>query len=220
MAEIWKQAPDGSLECIDTETGAVIATQKCKKPPPGVKRLKGGRRPGRPPDTETHHYVLDNAGRKLWVPKGANPDDMPRLYYPYSEVTCDHILDQIVKGETLQDICNTEGLPPIRVVHKWMREHEEFRASYRESKRLRAEHFADQALGEAKNADEDNVQAKRLLVETLKWSAEVGDRETFGKSTKITGDAAAPIAIMVQTGIQRVEDKPIETTATPVKSDE
>lgn len=209
---MWKTRADGVLELIDTDTGAVLAIQKQKE----IKKeiiSKGGRPPGRPPanSPETHHWVIDGKGRKLWVPKGTNPDSLPRLIYPYCEVTSDFVLQKITEGMTLPSISKLEGMPPVAAFYKWMRDYPEFRTKMELARKARAEFYADQAIETARSADDDTVQADRLRVDTYKWAAEVNDRETYGKQTKVTGNTG-PTVIFIDTGIKDSVDEAIDVT--------
>lgn len=155
------------------------------------------------------HWVLDGNGRKLLVPLGTNPDHLPRTVYPFSLVTCDHILEQITKGKTINEIGMVEGFPPAHVIRRWMIDHPEFKANVKKARTLRADYYHDKVLEIAENAREKTVQTSKLKIETLKWAAEVADRETYGKQTKLVGDPENPLGFLVATGVPS-EEKPIE----------
>lgn len=195
----WRERGDGVLECVN-ERGEIIAVQKRKDSddPAAVKR----RQAALVRNKETHHYVMDSYGRALWVPKGTNPDDLPRLIYPFSQITCDHICRFVSEGKTLTDIGKMLGLPPTHVIAKWAREVPEFKAQLVEAKKLRAEFRADQVVAIAnQKISEKRAPGERLRADVLKWAAEMDDRATFGKQTKVVGDASQPIAFTVVTGV-------------------
>src|SRR6185312_14622966 len=107
MAERWVDRGDGVLHLID-EQGSVLMVQK----PP-----KGGTR--KVQDKRTHHFAIDGNGRKIWVPKGTNPDDLPRKAYPQSEVTWQHVCRLITEGKTIAAIGRMEEFPPVDVLWRW-----------------------------------------------------------------------------------------------------
>lgn len=220
MAEKWERGPDGLMKLIDTETGEVLAEEK-KKPGRRAAFRGTSRGPGRPAKKvqETHHYIRGPNGNKLWVPKGTNPDDIPRTIYPYNETTRDQILLHVTQGMSLAKIGDMEDLPPVHVIWKWLREHPEFRAMMEEAKKARAEFYADRviAIAEQEHVHPDDVPMERLRKDVFQWGAEVNDPATYGKRTKIVAEAA-PAALLVDTGIRRDgdEEPAIETTGTPV----
>jgi hypothetical protein len=221
---VWKPNPeDGTLELIDPETGQVFAREK--RNPKALALGKG--KNAFIHQNERMHFVMDAQGRKVWCPKGTNPDQLPRIVYPYSEITCDHVCDLISQGSTMDEIGKMEGMPPSRILWKWMQKYPEFRRDVKEARKIRAEVFHDKAIATAKGSKESRVQSDRLKVDTYKWAAEVNDRETYGKQTKLTGDPEKPIGFLLDTGIRRDPDtgqfaaKPdIEVPSVPIKPEE
>lgn len=201
--EKWVDRGDGVLE-LRNENGEVVATQKTKRPKDGPIQ-RSGRPPGRPSTTEpeTHHWVLDSVGRKIWVPKGTNPDSLPRTIWPFSEVTADHILQKLTEGSTLEKIGLMEGFPPVATIYRWMREQPAFKKEMAEAKKMRAEWRADQAMKITEKAEihEKDVPGQRLRADLFKWGAEMDDRSTYGKQTKVVGDASQPVVFKVLTGV-------------------
>jgi hypothetical protein len=205
------------LELINTETGEVIAVEKKKhtyREPSGAVLQKRAGRPSQQ-DTQTHHFVRDARGRKIWVPKGTDPSHLPNIVYPFNHVTAELICRYITEGKTIIEIGKMEGMPPQHIIFQWKRRHPEFKAQVNEARKDRAEYFADLAIEEAAHAKEAKVQSDRLRVDTYKWAAEVGDRDTYGRSTKITGDPNAPIGFIIDTGIRR-DPEPTTPSPTPL----
>lgn len=212
---VWRRTATGELEGVDPSTGAVVEVQKSKKrAKAGARKVAGGPGAGRPSKndkTQTHHWIVGPNGSQLWVPKGTNPDELPQKIWPFAQVTADAICTLVTSGKTITKIGAMQGFPTADVIWKWKREHPEFAAALKEARIARAEYFHDKAIDAAEMADKDEVQVARLQVEAYKWGAEVGDRESFGKSTKLTGDANNPVTFLVDTGIRR---EPIEIPST------
>lgn len=199
----------GDLEAVDPDTGEILWTQARKtvlKEGKILRKSSPGRGRRTKSDSETHHYVIDGRGEKLWVPIGTNPDNLPRVVYPYSQVTVNNILEKITEGETIRSIGRMEGLPTANVIHQWLREHKDFQAQMREARKARAEHFHDMVFETAKQAKKKTIQEDRLKVEAFKWGAQVGDPDAYGNKTKVSGDPDAPIAFVIDTGIRRGGD--------------
>lgn len=201
----WRTSADGTLELVDLETGHILAVEKKKSVDrQGAKYVRGGPGRGRrsKDGTDTHHWVM--VGRKkMWLPKGTNPDSLPKTIWPYSRTMCETICQMVTEGQSLKDICAIEGFPPYPIVMAWKRKYPEFKAQLTEAKKDRAEAFAELALEVAEESDPENVQNDKLLVETYRWHAEIGDREQYGKQQKITGDASQPLGFIIDTGIYR-----------------
>jgi hypothetical protein len=202
MGEKTRINSAGFLEGYDEETGKILWTQKrdAQDPTAPVRR---GRPRGRPTkkDTSTHHHVLDASGRKVWVPKGTNPDNFPRLEWPYSQVTAMHICQKVSEGETLTDIGRMEGFPPKNVIDHWSRKYSEFKDELKQARLQRAEHYHDRVFEIAKATRSDTNKEDRLKIEAYKWGAQVGDPEQFGNRTKVTGDGDNPLRFVIDTGI-------------------
>lgn len=192
MPERWVEGEDGVLRCMDSE-GKVVAIQKFSE------KTRGGQ----PRDKSGRKFVLDAEGKKLWVPNSVNPDDLPRSRYPMSDVTWDHVCKLIMEGKTLTQIGKMEEFPPGHILWSWLTKNPDYRSQLNEAKRARAEYRADQALAIAddENINEADVPGRRLRKDILTWGAEVDDRQTYGKQTKVVGDSSQPIVFQVTTGV-------------------
>lgn len=193
MAERWVEREDGVLQCVD-DSGAVVAVQKAKPD-----RRKRAPKPERPPS----HFVLDDKGRKIWVPRGTNPDDLPRKFYPFSDVTWEHVCRLVMEGKTLTEIGKLEEFPPTHILFKWKANRPDYETQYLAARRARAELRADKvmAIANQKTISEKRAPGERLRSDLFKWGAEMDDRSAFGKQTKIVGDASQPIVFQVVTGV-------------------
>jgi hypothetical protein len=203
------------MEGIDPETSEVVEVEKRKEMVRNgvkVKASSPGRGRRKKEDKNTHHYVIDGTGKKLWVPKGTNPDHLPVTIYPYSQTTCDHILQLVTEGKTIQEIGLTEGLPPAHIIHKWLRLHPEFKAGMKQAKEARAEFFADKVIEIANQGTvhHKDVPFEKLKADIYKWGASVGDAEQYGSRTKVVGDPNAPVAFTIVTGVPEPDPAPRE----------
>lgn len=205
MGEKTRIATDGLLEGYDPETGAVLWREKKKDVDP-TKPIRRGAPRGRPAFSDSHHIVIDGNGKKIRVPKGTNPDQLPHTVWPYSKITCDHICNLVSEGHTLSEIGLMEGLPNKTCIQNWQREYPEFRQAMKVARELRAEVFHDKIVEVAKNAKESTAKRDRLKLDAYKWVAGVNDPGTFGNQTKIVGDANAPLKLIVETGVRLAGD--------------
>lgn len=217
MSDKWVIGSDGCLELLN-EKGEVIAREKVK----AYRRMdkKGAVTLGCIGKKALlklgEHMVLDANGERVWCPPGTNPDCFPRTIYPYSQITCDHILAFVTEGHTLKEIGQMAGVPPYRIIMSWIRKYPKFKAQLKEARKCRAELFHDTALEIAHKTKGKQVHADRLKIDTLKWAAEVNDPENFGKRVKMSGDAENPLSLTVDTGIRREGDEtPPEPASLP-----
>jgi hypothetical protein len=208
MAEVWRETPDGWHELVDDETGKVLVREK-KHPMKGrhwdavVPRRESRDRKKAKTEPGAHKYIHDSAGNLVWVPTDVATDAL-RAKYPLSHATWDVVCRLVMEGNTIKKISQMPGMPPLWVLYQWTQK-PELRESWLLAKKARAEAAHDKVFGIADGPapDKDEAAGVRVQLDAAKWAAEVGDRETFGKSTKITGDLNAPLAILVDTGIQR-----------------
>jgi hypothetical protein len=107
----------------------------------------------------------------------------------YEERTADPsvpmvVFQRLAEGETLKDIAKSWGVP-VGLFTQWYAENHAARldAAYR----VRADQLANEALVEADAADEDNVAAQKLRVDTRLKLAAQWDRSRYG--SKDVGNA-------------------------------
>ncbi len=109
----------------------------------------------------------------------------PSLYTPELAET---ICERMAEGETLREICRTEGFPTEGAVRSWARmDRDGFAAKFNEALDLRTERWVDEMLEiaddgtndwvarQAKDGtidralDHDHIARSRLRVDTRKW---------------------------------------------------
>jgi hypothetical protein len=213
----WRTTPEGVLELVDAE-GRVLERQKVR---PGSIRDKirktSGKPRGRPrklhDHTQTHHWVMDGNGRKHWLPKGTDPDTLPRKVYPYCQTTADLICQFILEGKTIPQIASLDGIPPLHIIYKWRTKYPEFTAALDEAIKNRAHLLAEMTLHKADEVEEDNVQKIKLQTEIYKWGSSVGDPDRFGARVKHAGDATQPLTFIIDTGIREALPEPKDVPA-------
>jgi hypothetical protein len=177
----------GLIEIIDVLTGRILCVQ-------------------------TSHYDLmktkfdrltriDTPQGPVFIEKGINFDVIGFLdVVPYSRLLGNLICQSIVNGKTKIEAFKDLNLE-YATVKKWEQDHEEFRLALKQAEKDRADNLAEEALEVARASGD----AKKH-VDTLLEVAAIGDPDKFGKKTKISGDASAPLQFIVGTGILRKGD--------------
>lgn len=133
----------------------------------------------------------------------------------YNEEIAAQIIERLCEGETLVDICKTDGFPKVRTVSDWCKQHAEFKADFDFAREIGYDVIASDCLriaddgvndfvagenGPAFNAE--HVQRSKLRVETrlkllAKWSKRYGDKQTL----EHTGENGGPVRAVVNVRI-------------------
>lgn len=128
----------------------------------------------------------------------------------YSEKIASELLERIACGETLVQIERDEDMPARRTVMKWKRNpklmvgDQTFPEAYREAKRDQADHYAELINTDALELDKrldgtrnDNtiVQAMRLKIDALKWTASKLNPMAYGEKLQHSNDPENPVTI-------------------------
>lgn len=109
---------------------------------------------------------------------------------PFSPILAAEVLDRILEGDTLKKICNDIGLG-YGTLRKWVKIHPEFGELYVEAMRDSARAMAEEELELCRLASENEyitsaqVQAKKMLSDSLRWHAKARDPATFGDKAQI-----------------------------------
>lgn len=131
----------------------------------------------------------------------------PEKRIPYSLDIARQLCMLIRDGASAKDACNK-----LKITYNtfclWKYRYPDFREGVMDARKDAAEMFAHKAMEELENTPGDKIEMDRmkLAVSTYQWFAEKADPQSYGKQTKITGDASQPLTLVVNTGIQRGEE--------------
>jgi len=115
----------------------------------------------------------------------------------FSQAVADEICERYTDtSETMRSILARPGMPSYPTVSKWLDDNPAFAAAYARAREHRAEHFADEIMSIADEAEGETesavVQAARLRVEARKWCASkllprlYGDKVETVNTSRIT----------------------------------
>lgn len=125
------------------------------------------------------------------------------------------VIARISTGETLRDICRTEGFPGVTQVYEWMKQDEDFSERFARARESGHDVIADECMAIADNASNDwmevndpdnpgyrlngeHVQRSKLRIETrLKLLAKWNPRK-YGDKLELAGDKDAPLTVVVK----------------------
>lgn len=154
-------------------------------------------------------------GQKVFAPTGLNIDSLPQERWPFGEAWTAKICSAITEGRSLSAVCKQEGFPPIHTVFKWRRLYPEFAAEVEEALKMRSSWAEEQILHIAETCGED-VKAERLKAELFQWIAEIGDRRTYQRSTRLEQEIPK-VNITIVTGVP--DPDPVDVPSWDPKDD-
>lgn len=217
MADARLRDIDGNLELV--EDGKVKRRWKRKRGVPAgdAQPIEGKTHPEKISQGELHKAVLSD-GTQVLVPRGTDLDKLPREVWPFGQVWADQICQQVTEGKSLYAICRQEGFPDLQTVFRWRRKYPEFEDEYQLAMRARAS-WAEEEVFESRSRLKDghaDVKAERLLIESAQWAAEVSDRRTYQRSTRLEQEIPK-VNITIVTGVP--DPDPIEVPSWDPKDD-
>ena len=137
----------------------------------------------------------------------------------YDPEACAKLCELIANGETWGKSCDKLGLSRS-TTWDWMGRHPEFKDAYRKAQAIRAQLMADEILGIADGADNDNIQAARLQVDTRRWlagkllPAQYGDRVDHKLDVAVT-HYVVEVPVPALSGEQWVQSLPSSGVPSP-----
>lgn len=87
------------------------------------------------------------------------PKNTLRKGSKYTPEIVDKILDKIIAGKLLKEICKPADMPSVFTVMKWIRKYDDFRREYFECRAIGMLHLADEILEIADDRSEDKFTA-------------------------------------------------------------
>lgn len=186
----------GVLEVVHIMTGDVVgyfrSEAKYEVIPVKVNRLK----------TED--------GACIFMQEGVDPGDA--VYtgkkIPFNPIIADLICSRVSSGVSLKKVCEMEGMPSYGLVCKWRRKNEAFDKALLQAFEDYADYVADKVveIADTCSANKDAVAKASLQVDTLKYKAQVHKPRIYSPRMKVSGDEAAPLKLVIETGIRRPGD--------------
>jgi hypothetical protein len=103
------------------------------------------------------------------------------------------VLERISNGESLRQVCRTEGFPPEATIRNWIRSDQELATQYAQARVLQVESWADEVRDVA-FSDDLEPNDKRVRVDSLKWLLSKLKPERYGLDRLVVmGDQANPV---------------------------
>jgi hypothetical protein len=218
--EIKEDIATGLLQGVNKFTGEIVWTQKTDKAPPTTKG------PQERKHTVDSHYIefVDDDGKRIKLPYNPKFLKFHKSVWPYMEELGLDIARRIAEGETMKEICSSEGMPPYYVVAKWRATIPEFRNTVEEARRMRAEMYHDELHTVVKEVTESTAKSSKVKVDGYKHLAAVNDPDSYSGQKKDSFQAPPSLTFIFNTGIERkpqIENNPpIEVEGGTVNAEE
>ena len=110
------------------------------------------------------------------------------------------ILARLANGESLRQICKTEGMPHESTVRFWTLDDAEFATQYARARSSgldsiaeEIQEIADETSGDSGENANAVVQRARVRIDARKWLLSKMRPDKYGDRTVLAGDAAAPL---------------------------
>lgn len=134
--------------------------------------------------------------------------------------TC--ILERIMAGESLKQICESEGTPARSTVHKWLADDAALADRYARACEVRADHIFDEILhiadtpvsgvkiktdgeGKTETTEGDMIEHRRLQVDARKWALARMQPKKYGDKLALGGaDDLAPLVVRLESDANRL----------------
>lgn len=126
---------------------------------------------------------------------------------PVPEKHVEAICEWVAEGETLEDYCRQPDTPSSRLVHHWLQKSDQFFSAYTRARAIGGDAIATSLLSLADQGDNDDVNHRRLQIETRKWLLARWFPTNYGDRLKHEHDAN--VSLTVVTGVPQPLDNPV-----------
>ena len=109
----------------------------------------------------------------------------------YSEDLADRICREIIKGRSVRNIADDEGMPALSQIYRWLTEHADFQDNYARAREIQGDVLAGeiQAI-----ADDESIppESRRVRIDARKWLAGKLRPKVYGdkQQVELSGEVA------------------------------
>jgi len=140
----------------------------------------------------------------------------------HDEAAFAQILERIMAGQSLKQICETDDTPARSTVHKWMADDPALSDRYARACEVRADHIFDEILdiadtpmpglkvktdgeGKVETTEGDMIEHRRLQVDARKWALARMQPKKYGDKLALGGaDDLAPLVVRLESDATRL----------------
>jgi hypothetical protein len=130
------------------------------------------------------------------------------MTYELTDDLVNKILDGIMDGKSVRQICADPEMPDNRTVQRWIANNADFAAKCARARELQADNIFEDMQEVADYGNPDDVQRAKLRVSTMQWRAAKLAPKKYGErvTNENVGQDGGPMQFMVVTGVERQDD--------------
>jgi hypothetical protein len=155
------------------------------------------------------------------------PEAGPGRPSKISKKLIETICERLIAGESLREICLSDGMPDKATVCRWLSRNEKFRDQYARARDMQAEMMADEILDIADDGrndwmerkigadviqvvDQEAVQRSKLRVDARKWIAAKRLPKKYGEKVGVEHSGKVDVTVDLLDGILNDDPNPGE----------
>jgi hypothetical protein len=121
------------------------------------------------------------------------------MTYELTDDLVNKILDGIMDGKSVRQICADPDMPDNRTVQRWIANNAEFAAKCARARELQADNIFEDMQEVADYGNPDDVQRARLRVSTMQWRAAKLAPKKYGEKIQAehTGADGGPLQVQM-----------------------
>lgn len=163
------------------------------------------------------------AAKPAAQPKAHRRPGAPSTFTP---ALGDEICQRMAEGETLTEICRSEGMPAFASVHRWADRHAEFGEAFARAREAQAHRWAEEVIeisddsrndwitrqterGEEIMVNHEHISRSKLRVDSRKWLLAKVLPRIYGEKVEVAGSAENPLTLLIQE-VQGRAFKPVQ----------
>lgn len=116
----------------------------------------------------------------------------------YSESIAEKICERLIEGESMRQICQSEGFPSRASVLRWMADNKDFEAKCARAREMQADLMDDKIIEAAEACDEENYQSTKVKISAYQWRASKLAPKKYGDKLAHTGENGGAIELVVR----------------------
>lgn len=114
------------------------------------------------------------------------------MAYELTDDLVNKILDGIIEGKSVRQICAVEDMPHYVTVQRWIANNAEFANKCARARELQADNIFEDMQEVADNGNPDDVQRAKLRVSTMQWRAAKLAPKKYGDKVQVGGSDDLP----------------------------
>lgn len=128
----------------------------------------------------------------------------------FSDAIADRILEGLMDGRSLRQICTDKGMPDRVTVIRWMAAKEDFATKCAKARTVQADLMDDLILETAHNCTPATAQADKVKISAYQWRAAKLVPKRYGDKVALTGGDGGPIRTLNEAELAKLSDEDIE----------